>query len=61
MSVNVLNYAGARTDIQSRNKQTPLQLAEEQLADSTDPDKRHQYEKVNKSTYTQTPYLIKTT
>ena len=52
VSMNVIICAGAKTDIHDEDGQTPLQLAEEKLADTTDPDRKQQYEKVNKGTHT---------
>ena len=47
VSVNVVNFVGARTDIANNNGDTPLQRAEYWLAKyKSDPDTRKPYEKV---------------
>ena len=48
-SVNVFVCAGARPDILNEWKQTPLKLAEDELAKQSDPKRRQQYEKVQES------------
>ena len=52
VSVNVVICAGARTDIQDDVGKTLLQIAEEYLADESDPKQRQQLQEVQESKHT---------
>ena len=48
----VIFHLGASADITNNNGETPLQRAEQDLANESDPQKRQCYEKVPQDTHT---------
>ena len=42
---------GASADIKDDNEETPLQVAEEELAKTSDPEERQRFEKVREDTH----------